>query len=286
MGPRIAVLMTSFNRRQKTLGTLRSLFAQQVQHPRKLEVILVDDASTDGTAEAIRRDFPEVTVLHGTGSLFWNGGMRLAFQHALSIGYDAYLWLNDDVELSPSALDTLLETDQKLRDQGIISIVTGAMCDPQTKTQTYGGTRRIWRFTHFRHFPVAPSVDEPVACDTMNGNCTLIPREIADKIGNLEPGFQHHFGDIDYGYRAKRAGFAVHVAPGFVAECPTNSTKATWRDPSASIKQRWKDILSPKGYRYREWLLFTKRHYSYLWPLYFAFPYIKASLPARSISHD
>jgi len=72
----IAVLITCFNRKAKTLESLRLLFAQDLPPDVSLQVYLVDDGSTDGTGEAIAQTYPQVTILSGTGSLFWNGGMK------------------------------------------------------------------------------------------------------------------------------------------------------------------------------------------------------------------
>jgi GT2 family glycosyltransferase len=280
--PSIVVLMTSFNRREKTLKALASLAAQTANIPRQLKVLLVDDGSSDGTSDAVISKFPEVQVIRGSGSLYWNGGMRLAFDHALRVGFDGYIWLNDDTELSPDAVDILLQTEQRLRDGGVVSIVTASICDPITGKRTYGGLRRVPRLYRYDHIAVQPSPGEPVSCDSMNGNCTLIPADVANRLGNLEARFQHHFGDVDYGYRAKQAGYSVYTAPGFLGTCPRNPIEGTWRDRTASVARRWKDVMSIKGYRFGEWLFFTRRHYSYLWPLYFLVPYIKSSLPSRA----
>jgi GT2 family glycosyltransferase len=279
--PSIAVLITSFNRRETTLKALACLSSQTSAVPRSMKIFLVDDASSDGTSEAVRANFPEVQLIEGTGSLYWNGGMRLAFDQALKVGFDAYLWLNDDTLLTPDALDILLRTEQRLRADGVISIITGSTCDPRTRQLTYGGTRRVNRGYYFEHIHVQPSLDEPISCDSMNGNCTFIPADIAHRLGSLEPRFQHQFGDFDYGYRAKKAGFAVHAAPGFLGTCLAGPIEGTWLDRASPVRRRWKHLMSAKGFRFGEWLLFTKRHYSYLWPLYFAIPYIKASLPRK-----
>jgi GT2 family glycosyltransferase len=281
-GPSIAVLMTSFNRCDKTLKAIASLSAQATNMPRRLQIFLVDDGSSDGTSSAVATQFPEVQIICGTGSLYWNGGMRLAFDHALKIGFDAYLWLNDDTELFPNALDTLLRTDQLLNAEGTVAIVTGSTCDPVTGERTYGGFRRINRVFFYQLIYLEPLIDRPLCCDTMNGNFTLIPKRVADSVGNLEPGYQHHFGDADYGYRAKNAGFSIYVAPGYLGSCSSNSIAGTWRDRSISVKRRWKDLMSVKGYRFSEWLLFCTRNYRYLGLIHFMVPYVKASLPRKS----
>ena len=73
----IAVLMTCHNRKDKTLASIDSLFQQKMPADFRLEVYLVDDASTDGTAEAVTQKYPEVKVVEGNGSLFLNGETSL-----------------------------------------------------------------------------------------------------------------------------------------------------------------------------------------------------------------
>ena len=79
-----------------------------------LDVFVLDDASSDGTGEAIAEQFPEVTVLRGDGKLYWNGGMRRAFAAAIAGDYDYYLWMNDDTTLDDGALALLLETERQV----------------------------------------------------------------------------------------------------------------------------------------------------------------------------
>ena len=68
---------------------------------------------------AIAEQFPEVTLLHGNGKLYWNGGMRRAFAAAIAGDYDYYLWMNDDTELDDGALAVLLDTERRLRERAM-----------------------------------------------------------------------------------------------------------------------------------------------------------------------
>src|SRR5215203_4845952 len=115
---RVAALITCHNRREKTLLCLSALFDQDMLSKTTLEVYLVDDGSTDGTAEAVQAAYPEVKVWRGDGSLFWNGGMRLAFAEAMKVGYDYYLWLNDDTLLDDHAISSLLTTYRRVAEYG------------------------------------------------------------------------------------------------------------------------------------------------------------------------
>lgn len=273
--PSIVVLLTCFNRRESTLLALESLFSQNESIPRRLTVILVDDASTDGTREAVTSHYPQVRVLKGNGLLYWSGGMRMAFAEAMRTDFDFYLWLNDDTHLFSYAIDRMLESALQLEQRGENAVVTGSTCDPVQQRWTYGGFRRHLSRRGLQFLPVPPLPHEMQQCDTMNGNCTLIPRAVARVVGNLDPIFSHGLGDFDYGLRARARGHTIYLAPGFVGTCAGNSITGTWKDKSASFSQRWRHLTSPKGLPFKEWLIYTHRHFGALWPLYAVSPYIK-----------
>ncbi len=275
---RIAVLITCHNRRDKTLICLRALFASELLAEVELHVILVDDGSTDKTAQFVAHEFPQVEILFGDGNLFWNRGMHRAFARAMEVGFDGYLWLNDDTVLYPKTVERLVSTANRLsKGQNQFCIVVGATEDDQG-TLTYGGSIAVNRLQRFK-FRKVWNADQPVECEAMNGNCVLIPHEVAKKIGNIDPEFEHAMGDIDYSLRARSAGFRVFSAPGFVGRCTANPIAHTFQDRSLGLKERWKFITSRKGVPVKSWYRFTRRHGGLFWPMYFVSPYLKQLLP-------
>jgi GT2 family glycosyltransferase len=274
---RVAVIITCFNRREVTLRCLDALSRQNLPNC-DVQTFVVDDASTDGTYQAISTRFPEVRLASGTGNLFWNRGMRLAFGLALAEDFDYYFWLNDDTVLFSSAIHEMLETAARMRRDGIEPIIVGNTIDPVTRQHSYGGIVRRPGFRHGAFSLAHPNPDFAETCDTMNGNCTLIPRLVAQKIGNLDESFCHNFGDLDYGLRAKAQGFSIFMAPGFVGECSENPIAGTWRDTGASLPVRWSQLNSPKGCPWPEWPLFAKRHLGPLWYLYAVSPFVRVIL--------
>jgi len=271
----IAVLMACHNRREKTLACLSALMANRLPAGESLHVILADDGSTDGTSEAVRTQFPRTEIIVGDGSWYWNGGMHKAFGRALDGGYEAYLWLNDDTMLYPDTIARLAGTarDVKVR-HGTDCIIVGSTQDADTRQLTYGGVVRtaFWRPLTFRM--IEPG-DQPIACESMWGNCVLIPAAVARSIGNLEPRFKHSMGDVDYGLRARRAGFGIYVMPGFAGTCSMNSPRGSFEDPGVPLLQRLKKIAHPKGMPIDAWRILTRRHAGPLWFLYWLWPYFK-----------
>lgn len=275
----IAVLMTCHNRKLKTLATLESLFKQILTSEIALNTYLVDDGSTDGTAEAVQQTYPQVKIFSGDGNLFWNGGMRGAFSEAMKHDPDYYLWLNDDTVIYSKTISVLLETSHKLSEKGETkAIIGGSTCDPETGQTTYGGVVRNNALHPFRYGILEPTKD-PQMCDTMHGNCVLIPRSVVQIVGNLDPAFVHYIGDWDYGLRARQKGCTVWIAPGYLGTCSLNPqvTKMAAENLSEGLDK----MSKPKGLSFKdttlqpaqEWKVFAQRHGGLLWPIYWLLPY-------------
>ncbi|WP_341730518.1 glycosyltransferase family 2 protein [Microcoleus sp. EPA2] len=275
----IATIITCHNRKQKTLASLAALFNQVLPADVLLVVYLVDDASTDGTPEAVQETYPQVKLLGGDGNLFWNGGMRQGLAEAMKHDYDYYLWLNDDTVLEPSAVNTMLATSRSLAEQGHRrAIAVGSTRDATTGALTYGGWLRT-SWWHPLHFRLLEPIAEAQQCSTMNGNCVLIPREVVEVVGNLDPAFIHSMGDIDYGLRSVQQNCTVWVVPGYVGTCSTNPSEGNcWEDPNMSLLDRWKQVMQPKGFSPKESKVLVERHTNILWPIYWLLPYLRLIL--------
>lgn len=271
---RVAAVMAAYNRRDLTLACLRSLQAQRIPGV-ALDAYVLDDASTDGTAEAIAREFPAVTVLRGDGQLYWNGGMRTAFGAAIERDYDHYLWMNDDTELDEGALALLLDTERRLRADGERAvIVAGSTRHPSTGELTYGGLVRTSRWRRL-HWELVEPGERPLPVETINGNTALISRAVVERIGNIDPAFVQQMGDHDYGLRARAAGCSVWIAPGTVGTCASNPASPVGKEP---FLHEWRRLWSVKELRPGPWAVFSRRWAGRLWPVYWASPYLRGAV--------
>jgi len=266
----IAVLMTCHNRKDLTLKSIASVSAA-IAAKANYKVFLVDDGSTDGTSEAVSDSFPDTTIVKGDGNLYWNRGMRLAWQTAMDTRPDFFLWLNDDLELRPNAVADMLSLWEST---GPRTIVAGRTIDPASRETTYGGYRILPGFSklRFRHLTAGEQ-----ACDTMNGNCVLIPFQAAMDVGINSEKYSHAFGDNDYGLRASRRGYAIVQLEPPVGEQERNAAYA--KKVSRLTLKNWRFImLNPKGVPISEWLHFCKSHGGPQWPVNFLFRYVKMAL--------
>lgn len=281
---RIAVLMTCFNRRETTLECLRHLEGgirlSSANHSLDVDVWLNDDGSTDGTDEAVtdwaisvnlRTLKFKLNLIRGSGSDYWCGGMRRAWQAAVDSGieYDGYIWLNDDTLLFEKALSLLLEP----RD----GIVVGATCDSNRKCMTYGGK-------DIQGYDVVPNgtVQE---VEILNGNFVYVPRKAFEVLGTFPDYFTHSMGDYDYGKRAREAGIKIYTTRDYIGICEKHDKPVVWKDPSQPLLQRFRNLYSPLGgaeppifFRYNRlhyglapaWLRYLKQHAIALFPRIFA----------------
>ncbi|MAT69386.1 MAG: glycosyltransferase [Planctomycetaceae bacterium] len=262
----VAVLMTCFNRRETTLRCLRSLREQELPAGYRLRVLLTDDGSSDGTGDAVRAEFPDATVLQGDGNLYWCGGTMMAWDAARPA--DFYFWLNDDVELRPGAVKTLLDVYEQSGDPRCV--VVGATCDPDTQRTVTGGMKReSWHNVRV----IAPN-GKVRPCDTLNGNIVIVPRQADEIVGGLDPVYTHFFADGDFGLRCRKAGIPILLAPGHLGECRLNPLESTSFGKTLSLRQRWQKMVGPKGYRPpRQWWAFVRAHAPRPKILYWLTPY-------------
>lgn len=245
----IAVLLTCHNRKNKTVECLYALHAQQgLNINYNLEVFLVDDNSTDGTAKQITVQFPKVKIINGNGNLYWNRGMYLAWKTASAEkNFDYYLWLNDDTFLFSNALNLLLLAKSEN------NIIAGATKSINSQLVTYGGFAN----TNLQLVPNGGLQE----CNHINGNCVLIPKAVFNLLGNLDPIFHHALGDFDYGLRARKQGIKLLLTSDFVGTCETHSTIPQWRSTSVNILKRFKFLYSPtSGCHPPQYFVFDKRH--------------------------
>lgn len=271
---KIAVLITVFNRRDKTLRCLESLSKQKLASNVEIKTFVTDDNSTDGTSAAIKIFYPEVELFKGSGFLYWAGGMRFTFEHSLHYAADYYLLLNDDTVLYENAINILLQGIQQNAIQPAICI--GSTKDKESQQISYGGRK----LTHLKKWKsnIVYSNNECVKCDFGNANIMLISKKIIDKIGFLSNDYTHSLADYDYTLTAKKAGFELLVAPGFLGECKDDHGN-NWKPGNISLKERIKYLKSPTGLAYREYLIFIKKHFPLSYPSSIAKLWLKTYFP-------
>lgn len=233
----IAVLLTVFNRKDKTLQSLERLYNLLPLDGYQVDVYLTNDGCTDGTPEEVAEQFPQVKIIHTKGDLFWNRGMWTAWDTAAKAkDYDFYLWLNDDTFVYDNMLKVLIEAALETKEKAII---VGATESTDHSEITYGGRLKDGK--------IPTPNGRLVKVNHFNGNIVLIPQAVYQALGNLDPYFTHSKGDFDYGLRAKKVGVDIYQAGEVLGECDAHPTLDKWCNPDVPFAQRWKMLKRPNG---------------------------------------
>jgi hypothetical protein len=193
----VTAVVLSWNGREDTLACLRSLEVEDV------EVIVVDNASDDGTAEAVRG----AEVIRNDRNLGYAGGMNVGIRRALERGADAVLLLNNDVEVEPGAIRALVAA---AGEAGAVCPVVVFADDPA----------RIWyagaRFDPRRGYngrQLTASIDSVAETERICGAAVLIPRQALDDVGMLDEELFAYVEDADWSLRARRRRLPLLVVP-------------------------------------------------------------------------
>lgn len=277
----IAVLLTCFNRKEKTISALEGVFDAQktVKNELTIQVYLTDDGCSDGTADSVRQKFPEVNILQGSGELYWAGGMRNSWSEAIKGDYDGYLLLNDDTETYLSLFTELINTNKYCLnefEQGGIYI--GSTLDKKTQKLSYGGA--VFTNKSMAHYKkVIPNQTTPQECELGNANIMLVSKNVVNKIGMLSKDYVHGLADFDYTLRAKKAGFPVLITNNFLGDCTNDHSDTYERFAKLPLGKRYKMLNNPVGLDFKSHLAYMKNHFPYRLPFVFFAGYFKLFFP-------
>lgn len=206
----LAVIIPVHNRKAYIEKLLAQLHQQKLalDENLSLQLIVVDDGSTDGTDYLIQSLFPEVCLIRGDGNLWWTGGIVRGMTYAIEhFQPDYFLWLNDDISLDDDFLHHLSLVC--VRPQSSQQLIGGIVRDATYSNWiVYSGQQRGTPLRSFEAFAESAYI----SVDTVAGNITLVPKQVVDVVGLPDNNrFPHHGGDYTYAKRIKRAGFEIKL---------------------------------------------------------------------------
>ncbi|MBF8271542.1 MAG: hypothetical protein HW380_647 [Magnetococcales bacterium] len=220
-GLRVAILIPIHNGlsyTQKTLSWLEQSLKLAKSHPNIIaEVIVIDDGSTDGSGEFIRKQHPHIHLLEGPGNLWWSGAINMGARYALnSLQTDWLVLWNNDIKCQDDYFDRLFAHLPHQDPHGLIGsklyfldppdtlFSMGCLFDPiTTRSQLIGTGQKD-----------SEAFSQPRQVDWVGGMGTVLHRQVVTRIGFWDDRwFPQYAGDADYCLRAKQAGFTITVLP-------------------------------------------------------------------------
>ena len=210
---KIYIVVPVYNRKS---FTERFLYCMREQTFRNFEIIIIDDGSTDGTADLIEKKFNEVHLLHGDGNLWWTGAINLGIRDVMRRASedDAILIINDDLEVDSDYLETLYNSLNSMPRTLIGSVVV----DIKNPDSVYDGGRIVnWWTAKFKILNSKKQLSEfdknyCVDVSMLTGWGTLIPIRTFHDIGLYDDKHFQQCGDTELPVRAKNAGYRLIVS--------------------------------------------------------------------------
>ena len=210
--PHLCAVVVAYNYWEQTLACLRAL--SDVTYP-AWTMLLVDNGSTDGTAEVAAQAFPQVCILRQDENRGYAGGANIGVARALANGADYILLLNNDVRVPsnmPSALIATAEADPH------IAVVGPKIyyADEPRRLQSVGGTLN-WRTMHVQLIGQGELDQGQYDCakevDFVSGCAMLIRAQAWYAIGEFDPAYFLYYEEVDWCLRARRDGWKVMCIP-------------------------------------------------------------------------
>lgn len=250
------IITVVHNRYEITKKFIKQLKNQTFQNYR---LILVDDGCTDGTVKMVSNELPTTIILHGSGNLWWGGGLDKAYNYIKKINlnsYDMIFICNDDITIS----NDFLKTGVEILSKNSQCLLSAKGYHDKTKLQVDGAAYRSM-----------VTADGYFVQNGKHGNyattrALFIYASIYQKIGGMHPILLPHYrSDIEYVLRAAKKGFPCvsFDALNYIVNSETTGINKT----TSFLKKFSKKNINNPIYSFNFILLTTPLHQlpQYLW---------------------
>lgn len=208
----LSIIIVSYNTKRLLQKCLDSLGAEKKSKDR--EIIVIDNASMDGSWQMVQEKFPLVKLVKNTENM----GFAKAVNKGISLAEGkSILLLNSDTEASENTLADLLEFEKKVRPAiiGLRMLNADGSIQPSVfrLPTARGAFSEYWlgkKGSFSKYWPVG---EESREVEAVSGGAMLISRAVLDKIGYFDERYFMYFEDMDFCRRARKAGFKIYYLP-------------------------------------------------------------------------
>jgi GT2 family glycosyltransferase len=210
--PLVYIIVLSWNGKSDTLECLDSLCQVEYQNFR---ILVVDNASADGTCDAIKQRFPNVELIVNQANIRFAGGNNIGIRYAVERGADFVLLLNNDTIVDKHFLALL--TDAAGTDPRVGMVGPKIYYHSDKQRLWYAGGKINWWKGLVSHIGIREidhgQYDEQKETDYITGCCVLVRRSVIESIGMLDEKYFIYGEDADWSVRASRKGFKLLFVP-------------------------------------------------------------------------
>ena len=239
MLPGISVIIPSYDGLELLKKCLPPVIEETEKYEGETEIIVVDDASHDGTSEQIPNIFPQVSVLRNAVNIGFAKSVNTAVRRSR---YPLIFLLNNDMEITVPLLPALAEPFKDISVFGVqAKIVSGSQDE---KTDYLNKFTQIPGFFIYKYRESVIKLNEPTEMDFVSAGCSVFDKAKFIALGLFDERFSPvYFEDIDICFRAKLFGWKMMYNP---------EAKVYHRHPASTVDRRYsrskKQLINKKNY--------------------------------------
>jgi len=250
----LSILIVNWNTCELIDDSITSILAHLPEF--EFEIIVVDNASTDGSASLIRRNFPQIHLIENHENIGFARAVNQALEESLG---EYVLLLNSDTLIPPNQLSKAVMFLQEYQEAGAVGVkllnLDGSFQAsfarfPNLFSETIQAVG-IGRLIYGPYYPSPRPVDDEKAqpVDWVAGAFLLVRREVYERVGGLDPDYWMYSEETDWCYRIQQAGWKIYYLPDvFIIHLGGGSSRQRKPESYAQL--------------YRSKLLFFQKHYS------------------------
>lgn len=235
----IGIVLCNYNKAAYTLQCIQTILDSTIDD---YQIYLVDNGSTDGSADQIRKTYQnQVILIENEQNLGSSGGYNTGIKRVLSVGHDYLMLLDNDTLLDEKALKNMRDYLIHHPDVGMVGGKIYHRHDP-SYIQQYGTEVDLRRYqikSFYADIPDSEQIPEIVECNTLPTTAVMLPISVVQNVGLLSEDYYFGWDDIDWGYRIHNAGYqivalgsakVIHEMAPFIRKEDTSTLYYQWRN--------------------------------------------------------
>ncbi len=217
MCKRLLIIIPSYNRPKLLQSLIEQININQINNY-YLSICIVVDNSSYENLDILKKKYPNIIWLEGTGNWWYTKSMNEGFKFAEKYNADLVLTLNDDLEIDRNYLQTIINDFYSLKDEN--AILGSITLDIDKKNRVFfSGIKKIkwWRYKSIKYHSFLESVDINTLknihhSETLPGRGMLIPFKVLRSLDYFDESFKQYGSDVDFCYRAKKKGYNIYIS--------------------------------------------------------------------------
>ena len=210
----LSVIIINYNTKGLLESAIRSVLNSQTNY--KIEILVPDNGSVDGSQAMVKEKFPEVSLIENNANLGFSKGNNVAIKQAVG---RYILLLNSDTEVRTDTLDlsiSYMDERENVGAMGCKVMLPNGELDKACRRKfpnPWNSFLRLFGFKKISDYNINTPIDQETEVDAVMGAYMMVPKSVIDKVGMLDEEYFMYGEDLDWCWRIKEAGYKIMYYP-------------------------------------------------------------------------